>query len=44
MAAGFWEYEEGGVIYDFEDNFAGMVADGFIWVGVEIIYQHVTFF
>ena len=43
-AAGFWEDEEGGVGYDFEDHDADMVADGCIWVGVEIIHQHVAFF
>ena len=43
-AAGFWEDKEGGVGYNFEDHVAVVVADGCIWVGVEIVYQHVSFF
>ena len=43
-AAGFGEYEEGGVGYEFEDHVASVVADSFISVGVEIIHQHVAFF
>ena len=43
-AAGFWEDDKGSVRYDFEDYVAGMVADSCIWVGVEIIHQHVAFF
>ena len=43
-AAGFWEDEEGGDGYDFEDRVADVVADGYIWVVVEIVNQHVAFF
>ena len=43
-AAGFWGDEEGSIRYDFEDHAAGVVEDDCIWVGVEIIHQHVTFF
>ena len=43
-AVGFWEDVGGSVRYDFEDHVAGVVADGCIWVGVEIIHQHIAFF
>ena len=43
-AAGCWEDEEGSIRYKFEYHVTGVVADGCIWVGVEIIHQHVTFF
>ena len=43
-AAVFWEDEKGGVEYNLEDHVSGVVADCCIWVGVEIVHQHVTFF
>ena len=43
-ASGFWKDEEGGVRYNFEDHVAGVLVDGCMWVGVEIIHQHDAFF